>query len=80
MKRVVKLLLLTVMLKVWWHDKDRYGKDFEHESIVLSATPYASCGGEAIFVVDVTNDRGFHWITKDLITKKAFIEQNEQML
>lgn len=71
MKHILPLLILTVMLKIWWHDLDRYGDDYYHESIVISAD-YKS--GE-IFVKDINNDMDFHWITKKQITNTQWIDK-----
>jgi len=68
MKNVIKLLMLTVMLKVWWHDHGMWGSDHEHEGIYLNGTIHK----DEIFVRDEHGT--LCWVNTEDITKQKWVE------
>ena len=69
MKNVIKLLMLTLMLKVWWHEHELWGPAAEHVSYYMNA---ASPENNSIFVKDLNG--GFHWVQLGDITEVKWVE------
>ncbi len=67
MKSVIKLLMLTVMLKVWWHDHGVWGSDHEHEGIYMNSTQF----GHQLLVRE---QNSFHWVEIEDITNQKWVE------
>ena len=75
MKNIFQTLMLTIMLKVWWHTEGLWGDMHEHESVFLTAQ---TNGNETRwYVLDTNNTRKFHWINPETqVTKTAWVEMS----
>lgn len=69
MKKVFQFLMLTVMLKVWWHDHGLWGDMHNHESIYMNC---ASLGDRVIFVRDMNGS--FNWVYISDITTQKWVD------